>query len=60
VIDALVAWGDDDTIRARVREHFDAGADSICIQVIGAGDHGGMIDLRREEWRRLAPVLTTL
>jgi probable F420-dependent oxidoreductase len=60
VIDALVAWGDDDTIRARVREHFDAGADSVCIQVIGAGDHGGMIDLRREEWRRLAPVLTTL
>ena len=59
VIDVLVAWGDDDAIRARVREHLDAGADSVCIQVIGAGDYGGMIELRREEWRRLAPVLTT-
>ena len=60
VVDALVAWGDDDTIRARVREHLDAGADGVCIQVIGGGEYGGMIELRREEWRRLAPALTTL
>jgi probable F420-dependent oxidoreductase len=60
VIDALVAWGDDDAIAARVREHLDAGADSVCIQVLGDGEHGGMVDLRRDDWRRLAPALTAL
>jgi probable F420-dependent oxidoreductase len=60
VIDALVAWGDEAAIAARVREHLGAGADSVCIQVLGDGEHGGMVDLRRDEWRRLAPALTTL
>jgi probable F420-dependent oxidoreductase len=34
-IDALVAWGDEDAIRARVKQHWDAGADHVCIQPIG-------------------------
>ena len=34
VVDALVAWGDGDTIRDRVRAHLDAGADHVCIQVL--------------------------
>jgi len=34
VVDAIVAWGDDDAIRARVREHWDAGADHVCIQAL--------------------------
>ena len=25
-MDAMVVWGDEDTIRERMREHFDAGA----------------------------------
>ena len=32
LVDALVAWGDEDAIRARVQEHWDAGADHVCIQ----------------------------
>ncbi len=31
-VDAVVAWGDADTIRARLDEHTDAGADHVCIQ----------------------------
>jgi probable F420-dependent oxidoreductase len=33
-IDANVAWGDEKAIRARIQEHWDAGADHICIQPI--------------------------
>jgi probable F420-dependent oxidoreductase len=32
LIDAVVAWGDEDAIRKRVQEHWDAGADHVCIQ----------------------------
>jgi probable F420-dependent oxidoreductase len=32
VIDAVVAWGDEQAIRKRVQAHFDAGADHVCIQ----------------------------
>ena len=34
LMDALVAWGDESAIRKRVQEHWDAGADHVCIQVI--------------------------
>jgi probable F420-dependent oxidoreductase len=51
LVDALVAWGDDDAIVARVREHHDAGADHVCLQVIHGGDGPPMA-----EWRRLAPA----
>jgi probable F420-dependent oxidoreductase len=33
-LDAIVAWGDEDAIRARLQAHRDAGADDICIQVL--------------------------
>ena len=32
LVDALVAWGDEDALRARVQEHWDAGADHVCVQ----------------------------
>jgi probable F420-dependent oxidoreductase len=32
LIDAMVAWGDEAAIRARIQEHWDAGADHVCIQ----------------------------
>lgn len=31
-LDAMVVWGDADTIRARIAEHVDAGATHVCIQ----------------------------
>jgi probable F420-dependent oxidoreductase len=37
-LDAMVAWGDETAIRRRIQEHWDAGADHVCIQPIGA--HG--------------------
>lgn len=33
--DALVVWGDEAAIKTRVDEHLDAGADHVCIQVLG-------------------------
>lgn len=36
-IDAVVAWGDDDAIRARIAEHHDAGADHVCVQALSVG-----------------------
>jgi probable F420-dependent oxidoreductase len=32
LVDSIVAWGDEDAIRARIEEHWDAGADHVCIQ----------------------------
>jgi probable F420-dependent oxidoreductase len=58
LVDALVAWGDEEAIATRVQAHRDAGADSVCVQVAVGGGIEGMISLPREIWRRLAPVLT--
>ncbi|HKP19343.1 MAG TPA: TIGR03620 family F420-dependent LLM class oxidoreductase [Gaiellaceae bacterium] len=53
LVDALVGWGDEEAIAARVREHLDAGADHVCVQPIGwDGDELGL-----EQLRRLAPAL---
>lgn len=55
LIDALVAWGDEDRIADRIREHRDAGADHVCIQVLS---EEGMFP--RRDWRALAPAVTSL
>jgi probable F420-dependent oxidoreductase len=56
LVDALVAWGDEEAVAARVRAHHDAGADHVCVQPIGSeADPLGL-----EQLRRLAPALTTL
>lgn len=54
LVDAIVAWGDEDAIARRVREHLDAGADHVCIQVVmekqplvDGVDTGSMHILRR-------------
>jgi hypothetical protein len=33
-VDANVAWGSEAAIRKRIQEHWDAGADHVCIQSI--------------------------
>ncbi len=53
LVDGIVAWGDESAIADRVRAHHDAGADHVCIQVIGV--EPGTLPL--EDWRRLAPAL---
>ncbi|HEY7431590.1 MAG TPA: LLM class F420-dependent oxidoreductase [Streptosporangiaceae bacterium] len=52
VIDALVAWGGEDAIRARVQAHHQAGADHVCVQVL-TGEPG----LPLAQWRALAQLL---
>jgi probable F420-dependent oxidoreductase len=52
LIDAVVAWGDIDAIARRVGEHHDAGADHVCVQVLGPNR-----DLPLAEWRELAAAL---
>jgi probable F420-dependent oxidoreductase len=59
LVDAMVVGGTDDAIAARVLEHFDAGADHVCIQALDDNPR----QLPKDQWRALAPVfaqLTTL
>jgi probable F420-dependent oxidoreductase len=60
LVDALVAYGDEDAIAARVRAHHDAGADHVCLYVLGgaAAGPGQEEALPLGAWRRLAPALT--
>jgi probable F420-dependent oxidoreductase len=53
LVDAIVAWGDEAAIAERVRAHLDAGADHVCIQVVGV-EPG---ELPLAPWRRLAAAL---
>jgi probable F420-dependent oxidoreductase len=54
LVDAIVAWGDMDTILDRVRAHRDAGADHVCIQVVSDSAAPPMA-----AWRELAGALLT-
>jgi probable F420-dependent oxidoreductase len=56
LVDALVAVGDVDAIAARVREHLDAGADHVGVEVLTGDDTTVPLDA----WRRLAPALASL
>jgi probable F420-dependent oxidoreductase len=35
LVDALIVWGDEKAIRKRIDEHWQAGADHVCVQAIG-------------------------
>jgi probable F420-dependent oxidoreductase len=49
LVDALVAWGDEDAVRQRVEEHVAAGADHVALQALGEEPVGQLT--------RLAPAL---
>jgi probable F420-dependent oxidoreductase len=53
LVDALVAWGDAEAVSKRVKDHLDAGADHVCLQVFSAEPHG--MPLR--QWRNLATAM---
>jgi probable F420-dependent oxidoreductase len=53
LVDAVVAWGDAETVAKRVREHLDAGANHVCLQVLPHA--AGQLPLA--EWRALAESL---
>jgi probable F420-dependent oxidoreductase len=48
LIDAAIAWGDVAAIVGRVREHLDAGADHVCVQVISGRDDDVCLPALRE------------
>jgi probable F420-dependent oxidoreductase len=54
LVDALIVCGDVDAITARVAAHREAGADHVCIQLIG--EPGGPAPVAA--WRELAAALT--
>ncbi|KUI14365.1 LLM class F420-dependent oxidoreductase [Mycobacterium lehmannii] len=53
LFDAIIAWGDEQTVLERVQQHHDAGADHVCVQVLTADPR----EFPREQWRRLASAL---
>ena len=53
LVDALVAWGDLEAVGKRVKDHLDAGADHVCIQVFDAETHR----MPLEQWRKLADAM---
>jgi probable F420-dependent oxidoreductase len=54
-LDANVAWGDEAAIRARIQEHWDAGADHVRIQPIRMEDSQQILDERVLELLAPAP-----
>jgi probable F420-dependent oxidoreductase len=52
LVGAIVAWGDEEAIAVRVREHLDAGADHVAIQSYAADARAALAQLER-----LAPTL---
>ncbi len=52
LVDAIVAWGDLDTVVRRIRAHHDAGADHVAVQVLRADR-----EIPLAEWRQLAEAL---
>jgi probable F420-dependent oxidoreductase len=46
LLDAMVAWGDERAIRVRIQQHWDAGADHVCIQPISPHGSRQMVDER--------------
>ncbi|WP_405145363.1 LLM class F420-dependent oxidoreductase [Sphaerisporangium sp. NBC_01403] len=52
LVDAIVAWGDPETIAGRVRAHHEAGADHVCVQPLARD-----LDECSDHLHQLAPVL---
>lgn len=53
LVDAIVAWGDVDAVADRVRAHYAAGADHVCLQALTADPS----EAPRSQWRTLAKAL---
>jgi probable F420-dependent oxidoreductase len=51
LIDSVVAWGDIEAIGTRIRAHHQAGADHVCLHVVGADSA-----MPLPQWRQLAPL----
>jgi probable F420-dependent oxidoreductase len=52
LIEAVIPWGDAETIAGRVHDHLSAGADHVCVQVVA-----GFEAFPLAQYRELAPAL---
>lgn len=52
LVDAIVAWGSDEYVADRIREHHAAGADHVCVQILTDGT-----PVSTDQFRRLAAML---
>ncbi|HVX21366.1 MAG TPA: TIGR03620 family F420-dependent LLM class oxidoreductase [Acidimicrobiales bacterium] len=62
LLELLFAWGGEDAVADRVRAHRQAGADHVCVKVLpgpASGSGAAPAETPLEEWRRLAPALTS-
>lgn len=55
LMDSIIGWGDENALRKRIQEHFDAGADHVCFKPVGPDKS---TDMRIIEL--LAPALRTV
>jgi probable F420-dependent oxidoreductase len=53
LVDAIVAWGTIDDVLARVDAHHDAGADHVCVQVLGTN----LLEVPEQAWRDLGAAV---
>lgn len=53
LLDAVIAWGDEEAVMRRVADHRAAGADHVCVQVLTADP----TEFPREQWRRIAAAM---
>jgi probable F420-dependent oxidoreductase len=56
LVDAIVAWGDEEVLRARVAEHLAAGASHVSVQAVAEDPLATGIDA----YRRVAPAVLDL
>jgi len=53
LVDAIVAWGDVAAVAGRVKQHHDAGANHVCLQVLDADPRTAPV----RQWKELAAAL---
>lgn len=53
LVDAIVAWGDEEAVVARIREHQERGADHVAVQLLPLDG----VSVPMDGWRRLAAAL---
>jgi probable F420-dependent oxidoreductase len=53
LVDDLVCWGDAEVVAKKVREHYEAGADHVCLQVVS----GSRSSFPLAEYRELAAAM---
>ena len=57
LVDAVIAWGDADSIKRRVDEHLAAGADHVCVQPLDYSEPTDGRFVQLEHLTELAPAL---